>query len=114
MDFGNTAYDKQFSLIPAFVIEFKNQIIIAIWLIMDAGGKLKYFGVCLFQMVNFFKHCGLNTFSTDASHSTHDLFPGKLYVFSGRDRFQNKNYCCALMYSANSGESAEDWRTFAR
>ena len=115
LDFGNNAYDKQFSLIPAFVIEFnKSNPNSHAWLITDAGGKLKYFGVCLFPMVNFFKHCGLNTFSTDASHSTHDLFPGKLYVFSGRDRFQNKNYSCALMYSANSGESAEDWRTFAR
>ena len=107
----NNAYGKQFSLIPAFVVEFnKANPDSHAWLITDAEGKLKYFGVCLFPIVNFFKHCGLKTFSTNASHY---LYPGKLNVFNERDRFENKNYSCALMYFANSGESAEDWETFA-
>ena len=115
LDYGNDAYDKQFSLIPAFVNEFnKSNPNSHAWVITDSRGRFKYFGICLFPIVNFFKHCGLNNFSTDACHSSNELFPGKLYVFSGRDRFENKNYSCAVMYSANSGESAEDWRTFAR
>ena len=115
LDCGNDAYDKQFSLIPAFVNEFnKSNPNSHAWLITDENGKLKYFGVCLYTIVNFSKYCGLKNYSTDACHSSHELFPGKLYVFSGRDRFQNKNHSCAVMYSANIGESAEDWRTFAR
>jgi len=72
--------------------------------------KVEGSNISVFPIVNFFKYCGLNTYSMDACHSTHDYFPGKLYVFSDRDRnrLQNTNYSVALMYSANYEESAED------